>query len=242
MSDEQIRLQKYMSECGIASRRSSEKLIAAGKVRVNGKTASIGDKIDPSKDKVEVSGKPVTSDETPRYIMLNKPRGFITTMNDEQDRKCVASLISDCGQRVYPVGRLDRESEGLLIFTNDGELANALMHPSRAVTKTYIAVVRPHATEAQMTALATGVMIDGRMAVPAKVTLISSLPDRDKIEMVLCEGRNREVRRICEDAGLTVIRLKRVSEGPLLLGSLPAGKYRDLTDAEVKSLRKAAGI
>ena len=147
MTDNKVRLQKYMADSGIASRRKSEELIAAGKVRVNGKPAQIGDKVDPKKDKVTVAGKKVVCTKKYTYIMLHKPRGFITTMHDEMDRKCVAQLVEDIPQRVYPVGRLDRESEGLLLLTNDGAFANALMHPSKHVSKTYRVTVHADVTD-----------------------------------------------------------------------------------------------
>ena len=172
MAIEKIRLQKFLSECGIASRRKSEELIENGFVKVNGKTASIGDKVDPKRDSITVHGKKVFKQKKCVYLMLNKPRGFITTMSDEMDRKCVASLVEDAPARVYPVGRLDKESEGMLLFTNDGEFANALTHPSKHVSKTYRVTVRPPVTEEQLTAIATGIVIDDRKTAPADVRVI----------------------------------------------------------------------
>ena len=239
MAEEKIRLQKYMAESGIASRRKSEELIAAGKVKVNGKVASIGDKVDPDKDKVEVAGQKVQKETELRYIMLNKPRGFITTMSDEMDRKCVAELISDIPVRVYPVGRLDKDSEGLLLLTNDGEFANNMTHPSRHVPKTYRVTVRPGINEDILNNLMTGIMIDGKMTLPADVRVLSQEPNRVVLEIVICEGRNRQIRKMCEDQGLEVARLKRVAIGPVKLGMLKQGDWRDLTPQELKSLRQA---
>lgn len=239
MEDNKIRLQKYMAESGIASRRKSEELIAAGKVKVNGKVASIGDKVDPNKDKVEVAGQKVQKETELRYIMLNKPRGFITTMSDEMDRKCVAELVSDIPVRVYPVGRLDKDSEGLLLLTNDGEFANNMTHPSRHVPKTYRVTVRPGINEDILNNLMTGIMIDGKMTLPADVRVLSQEPNRVVLEIVICEGRNRQIRKMCEDQGLEVARLKRVAIGPVKLGMLKQGDWRDLTPQELKSLRQA---
>lgn len=239
MEDNKIRLQKYMAESGIASRRKSEELIAAGKVKVNGKVASIGDKVDPNKDKVEVAGQKVQKETELRYIMLNKPRGFITTMSDEMDRKCVAELVSDIPVRVYPVGRLDKDSEGLLLLTNDGEFANNMTHPSRHVPKTYRVTVRPGINEDILSNLMTGIMIDGKMTLPADVRVLSQEPNRVVLEIVICEGRNRQIRKMCEDQGLEVARLKRVAIGSVKLGMLKQGDWRDLTPQELKSLRQA---
>ncbi len=239
MSDDKIRLQKYMADCGIASRRKSEELIASGKVKVNGKVASIGDKVDPKKDKVSVEGQAVRAETEFRYIMLNKPRGFITTMSDERGRKCVAELVSDVGVRVFPVGRLDKDSEGLLLLTNDGEFANNLTHPSKHVPKTYRVTVRPAINEEILNHLMTGIMIDGKTTLPAQVKVLTQEPDRVVLEIVICEGRNRQIRKMCEAEGLTVARLKRTAVGPVKLGMLKQGAWRDLTPQELKSLRNA---
>ena len=239
MAEEKIRLQKYMSECGIASRRKSEELIAAGKVRINGKVAKIGDKVDPVTDKVTVAGEKVQTESELKYIMLYKPRGFVTTMNDEQGRKCVADLVSDVGVRVYPVGRLDKDSEGLLLLTNDGEFANNMTHPSKHVPKTYRVTVRPAINEEILNRLTTGIMIDGKMTLPADIRVISEEPNRVVMEIVLIEGRNRQIRKMCEECGLTVARLKRVQIGPVRLGMLAQGKWRELTPQELKGLKKA---
>ena len=185
MADDKIRLQKYLAECGVASRRKSEELIAAGKVKVNGVTALIGDKVNPKHDKVTVSGKKAVSVKKNVYIMLNKPRGFITTMNDEHDRKCVAELVKDINTRVYPVGRLDRESEGLLIMTNDGEFTNALTHPSKHVSKMYRVTIRPTITKEQATEFRNGIEIDGRMTAPADLRVLETQENRTVVEVTI---------------------------------------------------------
>ncbi len=241
MADEKIRLQKYLAECGIASRRKSEELIAAGKVKVNGVTASIGDKVNPKHDKVTVSGKKAVSVKKSVYIMLNKPRGFITTMSDEHDRKCVAELVKGIKTRVYPVGRLDRESEGLLIMTNDGEFANALTHPSKHVSKTYRVTIRPEITKEQATAFRNGIEIDGRMTAPADLRILEAQENRTVVEVTIYEGRNRQIRKMFEALGIEVARLKRTKVGNLKLGMLKQGDYRDLTPDEVNSLYELAG-
>ena len=238
MADEKIRLQKYMSECGIASRRKSEELITNGKVKVNGTIAKLGDKIDPNCDVVSVEGRKIQANNKFVYIMLHKPRGFITTMRDEMNRKCVAELVADVGTRVYPVGRLDRDSEGLLLLTNDGAFANNMMHPSKHVPKTYRVTIRPGITEEQITALTTGIMIDGKVTLPSTVRVLASEPGRVVLELILCEGRNRQIRKMCEELGLEVARLKRVAIGSVKLGMLQQGKWRYLTPEEVKGLKK----
>jgi 23S rRNA pseudouridine2605 synthase len=242
VTDERIRLQKYLAECGIASRRKSEELISMGKVKVNGVKAQIGDKVDPKKDIVSVDGRKVVKETKKHYIMLHKPRGYITTMSDEMDRKCVAQLVSKIDARVYPIGRLDRESEGLLLFTNDGEFANAMTHPTKHVPKTYRVTVRPDITEEQITKMMTGMMIEGRKTMPADVRIISKEPNRVVVEIIICEGRNRQIRKMCEELGLDVARLKRTAVGSVRLGMLPQGKWRELTNDEIKSLMSAASM
>lgn len=242
MTDGKVRLQKYLAECGVASRRKSEELIEQGKVRVNGKIAAIGDKINPKKDTVTVSGKKIFKSKTFTYIMLHKPRGFITTMSDEMDRKCVAQLIKDVPARVYPIGRLDRDSEGMLLFTNDGEFANAMMHPKKHVSKTYRVTVRPAVTDEQLTALTTGVVIDDKKTAPAEVRVISREPGRVVLEIILYEGRNRQIRKMCENVGLEVARLKRTAIGSIKLGMLKQGAWRELNEDEVRKLMIAADL
>ena len=238
---ESVRLQKYMADNGVASRRKCEELIAAGKVKVNGKVAQIGDKVDPKNDVVSVNGRKLAKETGYVYLMLNKPRGYVTTMSDEMERKCVAELVADVGKRVYPVGRLDRDSEGLLLFTNDGEFANAMTHPSRHISKTYRVSVRPKITDEQITVLTSSLMIDGRKTLPADVRVVSSGDDKSVLEIVLYEGRNRQIRRLCEEAGLETVRLKRLAVGQLKLAGLKVGEYRSLTHDEVSLLKRQSG-
>jgi len=242
MADTTVRLQKYLAECGVASRRKCEELIGQGKVRVNGRIAVIGDKIDPKHDSVTVSGKKIIRQKTFTYIMLHKPRGFITTMNDEMERKCVAQLIADVPARVYPVGRLDRDSEGLLLFTNDGAFANAMTHPSKHVPKTYRVTVRPSVSQEQLTALTQGVIIDDGVTAPAEVRVITREENRVVLEIILYEGRNRQIRKMCEALGLEVARLRRTAIGTVKLGMLKQGDWRHLTEDEVRKLQLAAGM
>lgn len=242
MADNKIRLQKFLSEAGIASRRKAEEMIRNGSVKVNGKIAQIGDSVDAKKDVITVKGKKVIKQSSMRYILLNKPRGYVTTTDDELGRKCVLELVKDVKERIYPVGRLDRVSEGALIMTNDGAFANAMMHPSKHVPKTYRVTVRPEPTSEQIDILSTGVEIDGRMTSPADVYIISKEEGRAVLEIVLYEGRNRQIRRMCEALNLEVARLRRIAVGSVKLGMLPTGQWRDLTPQEVESLFKAAGI
>lgn len=242
MTDDRIRLQKYLSMCAVASRRKAEELIAQGKVKVNGKVAQIGDKISPKHDTVTVSGRKIVGSRKHYYFMLHKPRGYITTMDDEMGRKCVAELVRDVGARVYPVGRLDKDSEGLLLMTNDGEFANHMTHPSKHIPKTYRVTVRPDVTEDMLTAFATGMEIDGRITAPADAHIIEKQDNRVVMEIVLYEGRNRQIRKMCESLGLEVARLKRTSMGSLKLGMLPPGKWRELKEDEVHKLMVSSGM
>ena len=241
MADNKIRLQKFLAENGVASRRKSEELIERGKVRVNGHPAQLGDKVDPKRDIVTVSGErvePVASGNV--YIMLNKPRGYVTTMSDEMGRKCVAELVAEVEERIFPVGRLDKDSEGLLLFTNDGEFANMMTHPSMHISKTYRVTVKPAADEEQLVALSSGVEIDGRKTMPASVQVMSEDSDRSVLQITIHEGRNRQIRKMCEAVELETIRLKRISMGSVKLGSLPVGKFRDLKKEEVAALKRSA--
>lgn len=240
MTDGKIRLQKFMAESGVASRRKSEELISAGKVKINGSIASLGDKVDPKHDKVTIAGKKIATVKNNVYIMLNKPRGFITTMSDELDRKCVAELVKDVGTRVYPVGRLDRESEGLLILTNDGEFANALTHPSKHVPKTYRVTIRPSITKEQIAQFENGIEIEGKTTMPAEARIIEKQDNRTVLEVTIYEGRNRQIRKMFEALNIEVARLKRTKIGSLKLGMLKQGDYRNLTQDEIDSLMKAA--
>ena len=238
MKDNKIRLQKFLSEAGVASRRKSEELIELGKVKVNGRVASLGDKVNPVRDKVTVKGKPVIANTEKVYIMLHKPRGFITTMNDEKERKCVAQLVKDVPATVFPVGRLDKNSEGLLFMTNDGELANKLTHPSSHVNKTYRVTVGGKVSEEQITQLCSGVDIDsdGRLTLPCDVFVIDRKEDRTVLNFIIHEGRNRQIRKMCEAVGLEVLRLKRTEIAGIKLGMLSQGKWRNLNEKELKRL------
>ncbi|MBO4893541.1 MAG: rRNA pseudouridine synthase [Clostridia bacterium] len=237
-----VRLQKFLSEAGVASRRKAEEMIENGEVKVNGRKAKVGDSVDPVHDLVTVKGKKVVREKSLRYILLHKPRGFVTTTDDELGRKCVIDLLKDIPERVYPVGRLDRNSEGALLLTNDGEFANAMMHPSRRISKTYRVTVRPPVTDSMIDAFSTGIEIDGRMTAPAEARIVTKEENRVVLEIVLYEGRNREIRKMCESLGLEVARLKRTAIGSLKLGMLPQGQWRDLTEQEIDKLKNQAGI
>ena len=236
MKDNKIRLQKHLSECGIASRRKAEELIAAGKVKINGHIAEIGSKVDPKRDKVTVRGRAVVPVNEKVYIMLNKPRGFVTTMSDELGRKTVSDLVADAGARIFPVGRLDRDSEGLLIMTNDGDFANKLTHPSSHVNKTYRVTVKGAAEEEQLLKMKEGILLDGRKTLPCDCFVAERKPDRTVLIFILNEGRNRQIRRMCEAVGLEVLRLKRTEIAGVKLGMLPQGKWRPLNEREMRRL------
>ena len=231
------RLQKILASRGICSRRKAEEMIAAGRVTCNGVTASLGDSADPDKDEILLDGIALPSQDDYVYILLNKPRGYVTTLSDEKGRRNAAQLVADCGKRVYPVGRLDMDSEGLLLFTNDGEFANNLMHPKHEVNKTYRVVVRGY-TDDGLEKLKEPVTLDGYTIRKPHVVLAhkSRTSDRAELLVTIHEGRNRQVRRMCDLAGMKVLRLIRISEGNLQLGKLPSGKWRYLTAEEVESL------
>lgn len=230
------RLQKILSARGVASRRKAEEWLSAGRITVNGLTAVLGDGADPETDEILLDGKPIPSTQEYVYIMLNKPRGYVTTLSDEKGRDNVAQLVSDCNARVYPIGRLDMDSEGLLLLTNDGEFANRLMHPKHEIDKTYeVTVLGYH--EASLALLRRPIELDGYRIKTPQVKLLRSEESRAKILVTIHEGRNRQVRRMCEAAGMTVLRLRRISEGPLQLGKLPLGKWRYLTDNEKARLK-----
>lgn len=238
-SKNDVRLQKFMAECGVASRRKSEELIEMGKVKVNGHVANIGDKINPKRDIVTVRGKKINKVDRMYYIMLNKPRGYVTTVSDELGRKTVMDLV-DCKARVYPVGRLDKDSEGLIILTNDGSFANALTHPKHNYAKVYRVTVRPGVSDEILDKLRGGIEIDGRKTAPCDVNIITEEEGRVVLEFILREGRNRQIRKMCEAVNLEVARLKRISIGPVKLGMLQTGKSRELTDNEVKKLLRSS--
>ncbi len=240
-----MRIHKVLSDNGIASRRAAERMIEEGRIAVNGRRAVIGQDIDPTKDIVFIDGERVYFAKKSKkyYIMLNKPRGYVTTMSDELGRRCVAELVEDIGTRVYPIGRLDKDSEGLLMLTNDGDFANMIMHPSHHIAKTYRVTVRPDITEDQLIALTTGVTLDdGVTTLPAQVQVESKEPGRVVLRMTIFEGKNRQIRRMCEALGLEVARLRRVSIGPVKLGMLQPGKWRELTPAELGAIRGAITV
>ena len=233
----QERLQKILSARGVASRRKAEDMILAGRITVNGNVANLGDSADPDQDEIKVDGALLPSQKEFVYILLHKPRGFVTTLSDEKGRPNAAQLVADCGVRVYPVGRLDMDSEGLLLFTNDGDFANRLMHPKHEVEKTYEAWVNGY-NPGCMKALTTPMELDGyRLRIP-KVKLMKAEGNQARLQITIHEGRYRQVRRMCEQAGMHVTRLRRVREGSLQLGDLPKGKWRYLTKAEIDALMK----
>ncbi len=229
------RLQKILSARGICSRRAAETMISQGRVTVNGCVALLGESADPEADRICVDGSPISGGQSHVYLMLHKPRGYVTTLSDEKGRKDVASLVQNCGTRVYPVGRLDMDSEGLLLFTNDGAFANKLMHPRGEVEKRYevhISGYRPGVVEL----LSRPVTMDGYTIRPPEVELLRAEGSRAALHIVIHEGRNRQIRRMCEAAGVRVTKLKRLQEGALSLGDLPLGKWRYLTEKEIAEL------
>ena len=231
------RLQKILSARGICSRRKAEELIQAGRVCCNGKVVALGDMADPDTDEITVDGKALPAANANVYIMLNKPRGYVTTLSDEKGRPNAAQLI-DCGTRVYPVGRLDMDSEGLLLFTNDGEFANRLMHPKHEVDKTYRVLVEGFAEE-KLEKLKQPIELDGYLIRKPGVKLLRKR-DRGQAQLLVTihEGRNRQVRRMCDAAGMKVLRLQRISEGNVKLGTLELGKWRHLTPDELAELNR----
>ncbi|MGE4275771.1 MAG: pseudouridine synthase [Lawsonibacter sp.] len=232
------RLQKLISSCGLASRRTAEEWIVAGKVTVNGQKARLGDKADPDRDRILVDGSPLRPGGDRTYLMLNKPRGYVTTLSDEKGRKSVADLVSECGARVWPVGRLDIDSEGLLILTDDGALTHHLLHPSQEVEKEYLVWVTGDVKKA-LPILSAPMELDGDRLAPAKVRRGRSSGVVSQLSVVIHQGKNRQVRRMCAQAGLTVLRLKRVREGELSLDrALAPGAWRKLTAQEILLLKQ----
>ncbi len=237
-----MRIQKLLSTVGALSRRKAEEYIQNGRITVNGQPAVIGQDVDPKKDKIAIEGWHIETASAKRqvYIALNKPRGYVTTLSDDLGRRCVAELITDLPARVYPVGRLDKDSEGLLILTNDGEFSNFIMHPKNHVSKTYRVTVHPAMTDEQGAILAAGVELDdGDKTQPAQLTVIQDEKGRSVLRLTIYEGKNRQIRRMCEAVGLEVVRLRRTSIGPIKLGMLEPGHWRELTNEEVGSLRNA---
>ena len=231
------RLQKIIAARGLCSRRQAEKWIEEGRVRVNGNTAHLGDTADAQEDVIEVDGKRLPKAGKKLYLMLNKPRGYVTTLSDEKGRKNAAELVAGCGGRVYPVGRLDMDSEGLLLFTNDGEFANLMMHPRHEVDKVYRVWVTNFAPDT-LEALKEPIELDGYRIKAPKVRPVRMEPTRAILDVTIHEGRNRQVRRMCQAAGLEVARLKRIAEGKLQLGDLKPGCWRELGPKEIELLLK----
>ena len=234
------RLQKILSAAGVCSRRAAENYITQGRVKVNGITANLGESADPDTDEILVDGRPLGK-KAPRmtYIMLNKPRGYVTTLSDEAGRKTVADLIGDVPERVYPVGRLDMHSEGLLLLTNDGQLAHSLMHPSHEVYKEYLVKLTPdeEGLPSPEKPLSGVIELDGERLLPAKCRLLTKTENGYIMTIAIRQGKNRQIRRMCAKCGYTVNSLKRVSEGDVKLGELPSGRWRYLTEAEVRYLK-----
>lgn len=230
------RLQKLIARAGICSRRTAETLLTAGRVTVNGVAAHLGDKADAGTDVIAIDGTAVTFAEPSVYLMLNKPRGYVTTLSDELGRATAAELVADCGVRVFPVGRLDKESEGLLLFTNDGALMQAMTHPSHQVDKTYEVTVTGQLEGAE-DRLSAVTELDGEPIVPAQVEIIERREGQALLRVTIHQGKNRQIRRMCAQVGLQVTRLRRVSEDALALGQLKPGQWRYLTDAEVAALK-----
>lgn len=233
------RLQKILSSRGVASRRQAEELIQQGRVTCNGAVCTLGQSADPEIDHILVDGKPLPSVQEHTYILLNKPRGYVTTLSDEKGRPDVSQLVADCGRRVYPVGRLDMDSEGLLLLTDDGELANRMMHPKHGVNKTYIVTVKGF-TQDGFERLLQPMTLDGYQLQIPQVELLRDNPQTGKtrLKITIHEGRNRQVRRMCAIAQMTVIRLVRVQEDTIMLGNLPVGAWRYLSNDEISALKK----
>jgi len=237
------RLQKVLAKAGVASRRHAEELIVGGKVKVNDRIVTeLGSKVDACKDTIEVNGQIIPPPEQKVYYLLHKPRGYVTTLSDERGRKTVIDLLDGIDQRVYPVGRLDYDSEGLLLLTNDGDLTNALTHPRNKVKKTYLARVEGVPEAEKLQAMAKGMELADGPTAPAEVRLAGIRDNRALLEITIHEGRNRQVRRMCEQIGHPVVRLRRTRFGPLELGDLRPGQYRPLTKQELRAVLSAAGL
>lgn len=237
------RIQKVMAEQGLCSRRAAEQIILEDRVKLNGHPVRLGDKMDVNRDVLMIDGERIrlVKKQEYHYLMLHKPRGFVTTTSDERGRKTVMDLLADYPVRVFPVGRLDKDSEGLLLLTNDGGFANLMMHPSHGVSKLYRVTVHPRADESQVVALSKGVTLDdGTVTQPAVVNVVVDEPGRTVLEMTIKEGKNRQIRRMCEAVGLEVVRLRRSAMGAVKLGMLQPGQYRELSRSEVAALRAAA--
>ena len=230
------RLQKILSAAGLCSRRQAEAWLQAGRVTVNGVPAALGDRADRDRDLIAVDGKPLTAVPEKVYLLLHKPRGYVTTLSDERGRPTAAALTADCGARVYPVGRLDMDSEGLLLMTNDGDFAQRMAHPRHRREKEYHVTVSGSLPGCDRRLEALTALEDGTPIAPAQVRVLRRNGETWVLSVTICQGLNRQIRRMCAQAGLTVRRLRRVREGALLLGDLPPGKWRSLTAAEVAAL------
>ena len=242
-TERRVRLQKILADAGIASRRAAERLMLAGRVTVNGAVvATLGATADPEHDMIAVDGEPIAAPAGHVYIALHKPAGYVTTVSDERGRPTALDLVRDVRARLFPVGRLDRDSEGLLLLTTDGALTERLTHPRHEVEKEYTLLLDREPPPAALAALATGIDLDGRRTAPAHVRRLERTPAGVWLSITIHEGRNRQVRRMCAAVGLRVLRLIRVRVGPVLLGTLPAGAYRQLSAAEQRALRMAAGL
>lgn len=231
------RLQKILSARGVASRRKAEEMIASGQVTVNGKVAALGASADPEQDEIEIQGRLLPCRQKPVYLMLHKPRGYVTTLRDEKGRADVSQLVQGCGQRVWPIGRLDMDSEGLLLFTNDGDFSQCVAHPKKEVDKCYHVWVNGYTPEKEKL-LSRRVELDGYVIAQPTVKCLHAQGERAKLSVTIHEGRNRQVRRMCALAGLGVHKLRRVSEGAVQLGDLPLGAWRYLTEQEILSLKE----
>ena len=239
-AENSIKVQKYFSDCGVMSRRAAEEAIKKGLVRVNGEVVSEGERIIPGVDLVEYNGMPVIpSADKKTYVLLNKPRGFVTTLSDEKGRRTVAELVASVGTRIYPVGRLDMDSDGLLLFTDDGELTNKLTHPKHEIPKIYHVTVSGKVSREKIDALSSPMIIDGYKILPVKTRVIDEGVSSSTLEMTLYEGRNRQIRKMCQQQNLKITRLCRVAIGNIRLGSLALGKWRYLTPAEVAYLKES---
>lgn len=242
---EKIRIQKIIANSGYCSRRKAEMYIEQGNVKVNGRPVTLGDKADPANDLITVNGERLNPEEnTLRYIKLYKPRGYVTTVSDEQGRRTVMDLLTDVKERVYPIGRLDRNSEGLLLLTNDGAFANNIMHPTRHISKIYRVTVNSLVKEEQLDKMSSGLQIDeATWTRPCTINVLVEEEGRTVMEFIIKEGKNRQIRKMCEAVGLTVIRLRRTSVGGVKLGMMKAGEYQELTKEEMRMLSSAfAGV
>ncbi len=241
---EKIRLQKYFTDCGVLSRRAAEREIAAGNVKLNGKIAQVGDKVAPGEDKVVWNGRGIVFKQNiaKQVIALHKPRGYVCTASDEKGRKIVTELVEDVGVRLYPIGRLDMQSEGLLLMTDDGEFANLMMHPRHHIPKEYKVSVKGTVDERSLGILRSALVIDGYKITPAQVEVIDCVNGATRLSFIIYEGRNRQIRKMCEQAGLTVTRLRRVRIGPISISGIAPGTWRKLRDDEVAWLRRLAKL